>query len=117
MYSRTRCGRVGLGAAQPRLRVKQRLLRVEALTGAGEKKSYVRLLAYRGKAAENGVSGGCFSTAPKGCRSVITPPHGPLSSSWTEVLDITALSCCAMIGAEHNPFGRSHVPKCPQAYH
>jgi hypothetical protein len=26
------------GAAQPRLRVKQRLLRVEALTGAGEKK-------------------------------------------------------------------------------
>jgi hypothetical protein len=46
MYSRTRCGRVGLGAAQPRLRIKQRLLRVEALTGAGEKKSYVRLLAY-----------------------------------------------------------------------
>jgi hypothetical protein len=32
------------GAAKPRLRVKQRLLRVEALTGAGEKKSYVRLL-------------------------------------------------------------------------
>ena len=26
------------GVAQPRLRVKQRLLRVEALTGAGEKK-------------------------------------------------------------------------------
>jgi len=34
------------GAAQPRLRVKQRLLRVEALTGAGEKKSYVRLFGY-----------------------------------------------------------------------
>ena len=34
------------GAAQPRLRVKQRLLRVEALTGAGEKNPYVRLLGY-----------------------------------------------------------------------
>ena len=34
------------GAAQPRLRVKQRLLRVEALTGAGKKLSYVRLLGY-----------------------------------------------------------------------
>src|SRR5436190_6048974 len=31
------------GAAQPRLRVKQRPLKVEALTGAAEKKSYVRL--------------------------------------------------------------------------
>jgi hypothetical protein len=29
------------------------------------------------KAAENGASGGYFSTAPKGCRSVITP-HGLL---------------------------------------
>jgi hypothetical protein len=35
-----------LRPAQALLRVKQRLLRVEALTGAGEKKSYVRLLRY-----------------------------------------------------------------------
>jgi len=32
----------------------------------------------RGKVAENGAPGACFSTAPKGCRSVITPPHGLL---------------------------------------
>ena len=38
--------RLRSGAAQPRLRVKQRLLMVEALTGAGEKNSYVRLLGY-----------------------------------------------------------------------
>ena len=34
------------GAAQPRPRVKQRLLRVETLTGAGERQSYVQLLGY-----------------------------------------------------------------------
>jgi hypothetical protein len=41
------------GAAQPRLRVKQRLLRVEALTGAGEKKSYVQLLGYSSRCFES----------------------------------------------------------------
>ena len=49
------------GAAQPRLMVKQRPLKVEALTGAGEKKSYVRLLTYQRtceKEAENGASVG-----------------------------------------------------------
>jgi hypothetical protein len=34
------------GTAQPRPRVKQRLLRVETLTGAGERQSYVQLLGY-----------------------------------------------------------------------